>query len=236
MEKSLTNVNLFRNIHKGKRAIVCGSGYSINNINWDNLPNDDIIFSCNQSITSLNHCNYFCMTDGSIVEASFFEYGISISDNIMFCSGNSFIVFQPVINIYEKIKNKSYFLNRRYKSPSDLNFDLDDGLLITGKDVVHVVSHLAYIMGCCPIVLIGVDLNYNNGKKYCDSIKYGKEVIWGDQYKVNPIGDTDNILLDSFQTWISIKTQNPNIKFQNANPNGKLSDIFETINLNLTIN
>ena len=41
--------------------------------------------------------------------------------------------------------------------------------------------------------------------------------------------DTD--LDNSFNAWKTIKEQNPNIKFLNTNPKGRLIELFETIPL-----
>ncbi len=48
----------FKDIHQGKRAIVCGSAPSLNNINFNLInQNKNIIFACNQSITHLSKCD-----------------------------------------------------------------------------------------------------------------------------------------------------------------------------------
>lgn len=217
-------------IHAGRRAIVMGSGHSINSFDFSKLLKDDIIISCNQSITAVKHCNYFCMTDGAIPEAEFFQYGVEISDKILFCSGLSFLELPAVVAQYDKIKHKSYFFNRRYNNSSNLDFNLNDGLLIKGSDVVHVAAHLAHIMGCYPIVLVGVDLNYAKGKKYCDSLEYKKEVVWTPgKWFVSSLssGDDDPNLSSSYNTWRDIKVQNPGVKFLNTNPQGKLSQLFD---------
>jgi hypothetical protein len=225
----------FHNKHKGCRALILGSGYSLNDFDFRKITENDIIFACNQAITVLKHCNYFCMTDGAIPEVNFFEYGASISDNIAFCDGKGFRELPAVINQYEKIKEKSLFFNRRNHDPENVKFDLDDGLLIVGTDVIHPTAHLAYIMGCSPLVLIGVDLNYDNGKKYCENTEFKNEIIWSMAHarpimwpmSKNPTGEDDPNLMKSFEIWKAIKKENENIKFLNVNPRGRLSSLFD---------
>jgi len=234
----ITNTNslsLVKNIHKENRAFIFGSGYSVNIFDFNKINKEDIIFACNQSITALKRCNYFCMTDGAIPEANFFDYGREISDKIAFCSGTSFIKLPAVIEQYEKIKEKSYFFNRRYNQPQNMNFNIEDDSLIVGTDVVHVTSHLAHIMGCNPLILVGVDLNYKKGQKYCSNTEFKKDIIWSRAEQrpgmwpisKNPSGEGDKNLNDSYSTWISIKNANKNVIFLNTNPCGKLSNLFD---------
>ena len=137
----------------------------------------------------------------------------------------------PNVNkLYDKIKNKYYIFDRRLNRPDDfcLNYD---GLLICGTDVVHVASHLAHTMGCSPIVLVGVDLKYSEGKKYCDNIKFKEEVAWPTLRGI-PVNKTssekeDSEMLKSFESWKAIKNSNSNILFLNANPAGRLSELFD---------
>jgi hypothetical protein len=234
--KMISSTLEFHNIHKGKRGIICGSGYSIDNFDFGKLSKDDIIFAVNQSVTAMKRCNYFCMTDVTVVGSNFFEYGYNISDKIMMCSGLSFYNYINS-NLYQKIKDKTHFLNRRYNNKVNASFNLNDGVLIDGADVIHPTAHLAHIMGCSPIVLIGVDLNYKDGKKYCDSKEFKKEVEWpantGTPTKPfgNASGADDFLLTTSFNMWLKVKDQNPNVKFLNANPKGRLTELFETIQL-----
>lgn len=238
---NLNSLSEVQDVHKGHRALILGSGYSLEKIDFEEISKEDILFSCNQSVTMLKHCDYFCMTDGAIPEANFFPYGADITNKIVFCSGMSFLHLPAVIEQYEKIKNKSYFFNRRYHNTGNVDFNLNDGLLIDGNDVVHVIAHLAHIMGCSPIILAGVDLNYDNGKKYCSNTEFKEKIVWSMEEKrpamwpisKSPSGIGDSNLERSFKVWTNIKEVNKSIVFLNASPEGRLSDLFETILLPL---
>lgn len=232
--RPLNNLSEISEIHKGKRAFIMGSGYSLNNFGFDKIMGDDIVFACNQAITAIKHCNYFCMTDGAIPEANFFKYGVDICDKIMFCGGQNFLDLPAVKEQYEGIKDKSCFFNRRYNDPDSVDFSLRDGLLIKGSDVIHVTAHLAYVMGCSPLILVGVDLNYSVGQKYCENSEFKEEVEWSLPHlrasmwplSKNPSGEDDINLSKSYDTWQRIKEKNKDITFLNTNPYGRLVNTF----------
>ena len=241
--KSMSPLSEVRGIHKGCRAFVLGGGYSVNDFDFDELGKSDIIFSTNQSITVMKHCNYFCMTDCSIPEANIFEYGIGVADKVAFCNDTDSYELPGVLDHWDQLKDKCYFFERRWGNRNNLDFGLDDGLMIVGTDVIHVVSHLAHVMGCSPIVLVGVDLGYRNGQKYCVGTEFTEKIVWWinrERYPKkwkdiqppplakDPSGKDDQGLRQSLGIWRSIKEANKNIVFLNANPKGGLSELFET--------
>lgn len=218
------------NIHKDKPAFVFGGGRSAQNFDLTKIPSNGIILACNNSVILMNKCNYFCMTDGSIPCAKYFNHGYNICDNILMCGGKGFRIFPPVVSMFEKIKDKTMFFNRRYKNPSSWSFNYSDGLLIAGTDIVHVTSHIAHVMGCNPIILVGVDLCYTDGLKYCESKEFGildfyDTMVW--KYDKPLPSNDDNDLQLSYCGWKSIKKQNSTVNFLNTNPNGRLINLFK---------
>ena len=122
------------------------------------------------------------------------------------------------------LKGKVHILPRK----EDISFVLDKTGPIfrgpAGEDVIHITSHLAYIMGCREIVLAGVDLTVNNGI-YCNPTTYKKEVDWSGVAPVN----NPQFLDASYNTWLKVKEINSNIKFLDASPRGRLNEIFDSI-------
>lgn len=224
MTASLSSFNSLAEVkdkHVGCPAFIFGSGPSINEFDITKIPNNAVSLCCNQGMTALEHSNYFCMTDGSIPGSSYFDYGIEHSDYVMMCS-RGMSDLPDVKSRFEQIKDKSFFFNRRYGSG---NFDFkDDSLLIDGYDVVHVIAHLAFIMGCSPIIFVGVDLCYKDGQKYCNPTIFNNEVKYGANFHI-PTG-SDPVLQTSFENWKRIKSANPQVNFLNANPWGRLSELF----------
>jgi hypothetical protein len=225
----INSLSEFKNIHKGYRAIICGSGPSLNGFDFNKLTENDIVFAYGQAVTVLKHCHYFCMTDEAVPRMNFFEYGTDISDKIGLL-GVAFNGHPRVLDLYEKINNKLFILDRRFNNSRSTDFNLNDGLLIVGVDGVHVTSHLAHIMGCSPIVLVGVDLKYDNGKMYCDGTEFKNKVHWSYTSRSNsPSGENDPEFVRSFDLWREIKQNNPNVKFLNANSKGRLVELFDSI-------
>lgn len=223
--------SIFKDRHKGRRGIIMGSGWSLSEYDLTEFKND-ITLAVNQAVSSLDHCSYFCMSDGATPEANFFEYGCSIADNILFF-GSSLQLSPGINKIWDKIKDKSFFIPRR-SNTMDFNFNLEDDNLIWGFDVCQVTTHMAYIMGCSPLILIGVDLNYKNHKKYCNNTKIKEEVTWSEKqgygnsffYSGHSEGIDDPYLSHSCEGWRAIKSQNPNLNILTANPKSNLIHFF----------
>ena len=193
----------------------------MNDINFD-LVNEEknIIFACNQSVTVLSRCDYFCMTDCAVPKTSFFEHGIDIATKVIAFNQYFFEEDRGLNKFYEKLKDKIYFLERDTNNYYD--FNKNNNLLIYGIDVVHVAAHLAYITGCTEIVLAGVDLTVGE-EIYCKGTIFKKDVDWHGH--VSKSGSLES----AFNGWLKIKEQNSNIKFFNTTPGGRLSKLFDTI-------
>tara|TARA_R100000008_G_scaffold24245_1_gene13071 strand:- start:815 stop:1570 length:756 start_codon:yes stop_codon:yes gene_type:complete len=223
-------IKKYINRHRGKRAIVCGTGPSLNDINFNLLSDDIIIFACNQSVTALDKCDYFCIADNAIICMDFFEHGAEIANEV--------IVMGPFNNaedlmsnnhdskqrskFVELIKNKSKFFPRGSMLPFNKTGPILKGP--PGEDVVHITSHFAYLLGCREIILAGVDLTIDNGI-YCESTIYKEEVRWDGIAHYN----NNDLLSNSFNVWQQIKESSNDVKFLNASPRGRLNEIFDSI-------
>ena len=221
-----------KNIHKGKRAIVCGSAPSLNYIDFNLINHDkNIIFACNQSVTHLSKCDYFCMTDCTVAKQPFFEHGMKIAHNVIASFTQQWYHHHffreegsthKLNQFYDDLKNKIYFLERKEEPRFDFSYN---ERLIWGIDVVHPISHLAHITGCTEIVLAGVDLDIKN-EKYCKNSTYKHSVEWENH---GGVSSSSQSLNRAFNGWKEIKKQNSHIVFLNTSPHGKLKELFETI-------
>ena len=230
------NILDFKDIHKGKRAIVCGAGPSLNDINFDLIsPEDNVIFACNQSVTALTRCDYFCLADNAIVVMPFFEYGIDITTRKVIAMGNLTNMLNNCQNktrqdkLAKMLKGKVHVLPRGFGDSVQFKkwgpiIRGPDGKNGLHEDVVHLTSHFAHITGCREIVLAGVDLTVDNGI-YCKPTTYKEEVDWSKVALVNE----KSVLDASFKTWVKVKRRNRNIKFLDASPRGVLNKIFNSI-------
>lgn len=226
---NVSHTNVLQGTHKGKRGVLLGAGWSLSETNLE-LFKDDIIFACNLATTYIEKCDYFCMTDGADPESNFFEHSCSISKKNLFMDED--LRKSPGIKkLWDKIESKSLFFSRR-SDRDNYKFHSDDGKLIRGYDIGHVMAHIAYLTGCDPIVLVGFDLNYKNNKKYCDSkmgeIKWSETQGYGSNLFYSKLGDggDDKNLINAYAAWIKVKNQNTHINFFITNPKSRLIDHF----------
>lgn len=253
MNPKFESVEIFRDIHKGKPGFVLGSGYSLTEHNINKIIEKGISFSCNSSISSIDNCDYFIFTDGVNPYYRYYKKATQVSKNMIFAGrGIDYKFYYEDIDGYGnklEFKAKKYLIDRRYDklnrgflgntNENDISFEYVDGRLLDGTDVCHVASHLAYVCGCDPIILIGVDLNYKNNERYhkefsgelfqedSSPYKYMDSIAYFGKNNEN----TDNHLLQSLMGWKKIKTYNPDLNIKNTNPNGLLTGLFETIDL-----
>lgn len=89
--------------------------------------------------------------------------------------------------------------------------------------MVHCVTHFAYITGCDPIILIGVDLKIKDGKRYCNQTTYTKKLDWGNRIPPLNVGFDE-----AFTGWKKIKELN-NVNILNLSSESRLTEIFPTI-------
>lgn len=232
IEPKFDNLSIIKNIHKDKRAFIIGTSSSLDEFDWSIIKDDDIVFAVNHAVTALKKCNYFCMTDVSNLECNYFNWGFNICDKIIMCNG-FFFDNKAFQDLYDHFIPKTYIFNRRYQDNNNVSFDYDDGLLIDGCDVIHVTAHLAYLMGCAPIHLVGVDLNYNNYNKYCSPSQFKNEIKWSPytpEIMLRPYlnGLQDVALTMSYNMWAKIKEQNPNIDFKIMSKKSRLKDFYKS--------
>lgn len=244
------SVEKFRDVHKGKIGYVLGSGPSLSKYNLEKVSESGIIFSCNGSVVLPKNPDYFVFTDGAIPYYNFYDEAVNKSKNVIFAGrGIDYKFYNENINGYnEKIKftaNK-HLVDRRYhpngipfihnNDKNSANFDFVDGKLIDGSDVCMVVAHLAYICGCNPIYLLGVDLIWNGYERYFqkfdETLKQRKESPYSYEDNIEYFKKLDNGssggLKNSFNSWQKIIKENNNLPIINTNPEGLLSSLMKT--------
>ena len=156
------------NKHKGQMAFVIGAGPSLHFSNIEPLK-DYVVLSVNSSIVKVPDCDYYLTDDEGVADFSYFYEPLSKSRCIKL-----FYDFKmkrcDVSHIDQKqivwFKHKTWFDGVKY---------YEDGLVMTknprkpiigARTSVGSAIHFAYIMGCDPIVLLGIDCCFREGKKY----------------------------------------------------------------------
>lgn len=132
----------FDNVHAGKRAWVIGTGPSLANITppqWQQIDSDITI--------GINNLPSYHQTDYLLAGES--------RTPIWF---KSFRTSQAVKFIIEEPRRQFDYPCIRFKDVKHPTFKLSQGLMTMGTST-HAALNLALIMGCDPVILLGVDYN-----------------------------------------------------------------------------
>jgi hypothetical protein len=158
----------FKDKHKGEIAFILGSGPSLHYLETD-LIKDHVCIAVNSAIKK--HClaNYFVSDDWDISSWSYYDSSLK---RFSFCT--KFLYRKKFEGKCDDLKDVVMFDHTWWYSPEDKSYNLD-GLKLTKDEPLVIVGarmsmgsavHLAFLMGCDPIVLLGNDCQLKNGKRY----------------------------------------------------------------------
>jgi len=163
------NISEIQSIHKGSMAFVVGSGPSIHYQNINPLS-DYITIAINASIAKISNADYFLSDDEDIINWSY--YNQILAKNNTKC----FFYIRKLKNLTKMIPeeriiwfdHKTWYNPITGEKPKDGLFMTDDASLpiIGARNSLASAIHIAYIMKCNPIVILGADCCLDNGKKY----------------------------------------------------------------------
>lgn len=145
-----------KNIHKGKRCFIVGTGPSLT-INDLELLKNEITFAPNRIYELLNNTSwrptYYLCQDHNIIK----QFGDKIK------SIDAELLFLPVEYVDEFLGDKFRFFvlreNEFYPDNADFSFCIDK-YIAQGYTVTYGAIQLAFYMGFSEIYLVGVDHNY----------------------------------------------------------------------------
>lgn len=159
----------FFGCHQGQPGVVMCSGPSLLSVDKEELYRFPTV-AVNSSILHYPDCNYFISDDQDLKNWSYFTKDLPQSRCVKFLFGK-----------------KLGFEARRFRGPDVCLFDhtwwydpstgrknLDgivmennkSGKLIGARSSAASAIHLLYLMGCCPILIVGMDGGLVNGKRY----------------------------------------------------------------------
>jgi hypothetical protein len=143
----------FRDRHKNDPCFIYGAGPSLRLIDIDPLKKY-ISISVNSGIVKAPFSNYFITDDIGVKNWSYFISLLPMLKCI------SFLYKEKLSNFASHLTNIVWTHHKEDKK-------LDRGdLLINARTSVGSAVHLAYIMGCNPIILLGVDCCYCDKNRY----------------------------------------------------------------------
>jgi hypothetical protein len=219
-KRTLDTTDSIRNIHVDRKALLIGSGPSLDNLDLSKYP-EHLIFSIGQSIIALPKADYFCMTDGSTIESTFWSQVLEKSTKIIACGE------EWLRSITQNSKN-CIFLSRR---PFNSNHCFKNEPIIWGIDVSHCTAHIIYIMGIRDITLVGIDYLYKDGQKYASTtspvtVKWGRNQKNADVRGTHSDGHDDPVFDKGIAEWTSIKKANPDLHLSVSDKLSRLDRIF----------
>ncbi len=203
--------------HKGKMVFVLGIGPSLRNLNPD-LLKPHITIAINSSICKVPKANYYFTCDYGMVLWESWWMLKHLTCEIILASNEGFTAFESKIErkVFEGID-----MSRVHYIPRKANNIIDKGdKLIKGSSSAHPAVHFAYILGCSPIVLLGCDCQYVDGKKrYYDFPNQPKDELIDPKFDKlrrplsldRPGKKTDGELQHHLRIWNNMNTKDLNI-------------------------
>lgn len=151
------NLNDVRGIYAGRAGVVCGAGPSLRFV--DARLYKHVVIAVNDAFDKLPLSPYYSSCDPSMTQHWHW-------DNVR--SSNCVTAVTTAWGFGSKGQMAGVDRNRvlHFGRHDGLKMLPSDGKLIFGPSSAHVAAHLAYVMGCSPIYLVGCDCRCESGKKY----------------------------------------------------------------------
>jgi len=153
-----------KDVHNDKLCFIYGGGPSLRFID-ETLLKDYVNITVNSGFLKNMLCDFFVSDDAAISSWSYYNWIWDFSFTKLLFRDR----FEPICS---KKKNVVFYDHTWWFSPSDKKYNLDGLLLTKDEPIVGARTsmgsavHLAHIMGCNPIVLLGNDCRLKDGKRY----------------------------------------------------------------------
>lgn len=213
----------FTDRHKGRKCYVFGSGPSLNRFDCDKLALDGVTIFCNASIMAVKACDYYFFSDPRIADHK--AYFPTVLDKArIVIANNSYIRGLCEKRFGDKLISRVQLVADEHTKGVKWTKDT----LIGGVSCVEVAANLAYVMGCEPIILVGVDLKWDGSNKYFHD--QSDPALWP------PIENEGSAAIDAslslaFECWAEIEKQNPGLPIFVANKDSRLRELYPCIDL-----
>ena len=150
-------ISKYRNIHKGQRCFIIGTGPSLTIADLEALK-DEITFAPNRIYELLDKTSwrptYYICQDHNLIQ--------TFGNRIKGVEANTSFLPVDYKNLFVGEKYRFFALKEKNFYPNDAEFSYDPSkFLAQGYTVTYGAIQLAIYMGFTDIYLIGVDHNYN---------------------------------------------------------------------------
>ena len=207
-----------KDIYKGRTAFIAGSGPSLRHIEPERLKGH-IVIAINGAILKVPEADYFFSCDGRVTLTRAWQNLKNLSCTLIldqtYSGFNSYDYKEPFVKSYEGIADERLCFFKRDKN--NPNVMRDDNLLLLGSSSAHSAAHFAYLLGCSPIVLLGMDCGLENGKRLYNEFEgQPEDGIFKPEWEIHILREGNEILGAFFNTWVEIAENNPNARLINC--------------------
>ena len=217
------------NKHENEPAIVIGSGPSLHGFT---VPDWFVSIAVNSSILKVTDADYYFSCDFGMTVWESWLLLKSLTCKLVLYNvdvGFRHLEYLTKEDTFEGIDESRI----HYFDMKDSDLKMDTVELIRGSTSTQVAVHFAHLLGCSPIVLVGCDCKYVDGKyHYYDYLGETKDKIRKPEYKsfklknlIVRVGDSNKYLDGHYECWKKIKSQNPDIHIID-NSGGRLSELW----------
>jgi hypothetical protein len=173
------SIENFKNIHKGDRVFIIGTGPSLNKTNLD-LLDGEITFGVNTLFKINSFCNYYGVSDcGTFIRH--YRGILSLPKSTVFITGGAANWFNVAtcdgsLNIDRLLRHVTRF-DRLVNEPITLDRiegtfskDISRGVCWGATVIYDICLQCAYYMGFSKVYLLGCDCDYSAGHHFDDEI------------------------------------------------------------------
>jgi len=182
----------FKDIHRGERCFIIGTGPSLNKTNLS-LIQDEIIFGVNTLYRGLERfklkCKYYAVSD-LIVWNNHYQNILRLDTILFLSSGASFLYLRGGRHIGDRQKAEVYIIKDlgRIWTAGDISKDITSGAYLGETIIIDICLQAAYYMGFDKVYLLGCDCDYSGLHRFDGSIAdniVGRGVLgdWSDIFR-----------------------------------------------------
>ena len=150
----------FEGCHAGQRCFIVGNGPSLNQIDMTQLAGE-IVFSANRGFLGFEHWGFHPAYWGVYDPLQIEQYGAEYEQHVP----DACIKFFPLQYwAYLRVRNRCpLFLD--WPRAGSREFSPSPDRMCVGYSVVYMLLQVAALMGCNPIILVGLDHRYQLKKR-----------------------------------------------------------------------
>lgn len=218
----MNNIDAIRGKHQGRLAIVAGSGPSLRHLTPE-AASKHVMIAVNNSIIKFPEAQYFfsCDPGNTLKYAWQFMKPLKCKILLGVSAAGGFGTYSPFMeggNYKHGFAEDRFVYIDRKVNDNIAVMKPDDRQILFGTSSTHCALHVAFLMGCSPIVLVGCDCGPEDGKmEYTDfpgQEQYRNYVMPELKKHLVP---ADRTLLGGFVSyWDHIGASNPNVNILNC--------------------